>query len=451
MDKKIKFRPNSTYFTIALYVIITSFIITLIIKTVIFWDQTSAFINSLISTLSAFFIGIIIAFLMNPLVNWFKHKVFGRFVKGKTLNNTLAITVSYVLVIALIIVAIIFVIPALIGNIGKLIKLVPDWMASLKEFVHNFNVNHPSLAIDGLEKAVGNAGKSITKYLMESKESLFSTIVSTGVSIVSIVIDVVVAIIVSLYLIIDKDLQKRSVKRIIYAVFDTNKAEHICYIIKKAMKIFSSFFSGKVVDSVVLAVLNAVGMLIFALIGLDGFMDTLALITLLIGVTNMIPYFGSYIGSVPSIILLLIYSPMSALVYAIFIIVLMQVDGNIIGPKILGESTGLRPLWIIFAITFGGWVYGIPGMLLGVPVVATISGLIEDGVNRTLKAKEIDMPALKTYDDLEKEKKRLEAKEKSRGEKSLEKSKKIGADSLARSKEIGEKSLARSKEKGAKK
>lgn len=411
MDKKIKFRPSSKYFTISLYTIVTCFIITLIIKTVIFWDSTSRFFNSLISTLAPFFIGILIAFLMNPLVNWFKVKVFGRFVKkSKTLSNTLAISVSYILVILVVLIALTIVIPELIENISKLIKLIPEWKDSALSFVHDFNKNHPTIDLTALEKSLKNADKSIVEYLKGSISSISQTVVLTGMSIVSVVVNVVIAIIVSLYIIVDKDLQKRSVKRIIYAAFETERAEHLCYMIRKALRIFSSFFSGKVVDSVVLAILNALGMCLFGIIGLDGFFETMALVTLLIGATNMIPYFGSYIGSVPSIILLLIYSPMSALVYAIFIIVLMQIDGNVIGPKILGDSTGLRPLWIIFAITFGGWVYGVPGMLLGVPVVATISGLIEDAVNKNLDNKEIEMPSLKTYSDIKEEEQKRKTK-----------------------------------------
>ena len=109
----------------------------------------------------------------------------------------------------------------------------------------------------------------------------------------------------------------------------------------------------------------------------------------------MIPYFGPFLGGIPSVLLLCIYSPKSGLVFAILIIILQQLDGNLIGPKILGDSTGLRPLWIIFAITVGGWAAGVIGMLLGVPCVAVITGLTEDYVNKRLDEKGIDMPILK--------------------------------------------------------
>ena len=119
------------------------------------------------------------------------------------------------------------------------------------------------------------------------------------------------------------------------------------------------------------------------------------MIAIVIGVTNMIPYFGPFIGAVPSILILLVASGwQGAVVFAIFIIVIMQVDGNVIGPKILGGSTGLRPLWIIFAITIGGWAFGVVGMLIGVPIVATITGLLNDAVEINLDRKGIKMPSL---------------------------------------------------------
>ena len=409
MDNKYKFKASSKYFTICLYVILTTLIIFLMAKAIFFWSSTSAVINSLISTLAPFFIGILIAFLLNPLVNWLKHSVFGKLchIKSETLNNTLSIVVAYIGVLLVLITIMLYAIPALVDNLQVLIKKVPAWKDSILGFVESFDKKFPSIDMTFLEKSLRNADKTIIDYLKQYKESISETLVMTGMSIITVIVNFIIAIIVSCYLIVDKKLQKRSVKRIIYAMFDTKRADIICKYIKMALKTFTDFFSGKMIDSLALGLLNLLGMLIFGLIGFDGFLEAAALVSLLVGVTNMIPYFGAYIGSIPSIVLLFIYSPQSGLIYAIFIIVLMQIDGNIIGPKILGESTGLRPLWIIFAITIGGWFYGIPGMLLGVPVVATISTLVEDIVDKRLRKKEITMPTLKTYADIEREKQRL--------------------------------------------
>ena len=224
---------------------------------------------------------------------------------------------------------------------------------------------------------------------------LTTTIVVTGVSIIKFVFNFIVAIIVSIYLLIDKKMQSRGIKRTIYAIFDEERANKICAVIKRSIHIFSNFFDGKMIDSLIIGALTFVSMMIISLFGVPGFSNCALLVGIVVGITNMIPYFGPFLGGIPSILLLCIYSLNSALIFAILIIIIQQLDGNLIGPKILGNSTGLRPLWIIFAITLGGWIAGIPGMLLGVPCVAVIAGLLEDWVNERLEAKNIDMPIVK--------------------------------------------------------
>ena len=136
-------------------------------------------------------------------------------------------------------------------------------------------------------------------------------------------------------------------------------------------------------------------MIIISLFNVSGFAECALLVSIIVCITNMIPYFGPFLGGIPSALLLCIYSLQSGLIFGILIIVIQQLDGNVIGPKILGDSTGMRPLWIIFAITLGGWLAGVPGMLLGVPCVAVITGLMEDHVNEKLAEKNINLPVIK--------------------------------------------------------
>ena len=196
------------------------------------------------------------------------------------------------------------------------------------------------------------------------------------------------------YLIIDKKMQARGIKRVVFAVFKEERAKKLWSVAKRSIRIFSDFFDGKMIDSLIMGVLCFFCMLIISLFGVKGFPECSLLVSIIVCITNMIPYFGPFLGGIPSVLLLCIYSPKSALILAILIIVLQQFDGNFLGPKILGDSTGLRPLWIIFAITLGGWVAGVVGMLLGVPVVAVITGLMEDFVNRRLDEKNIDLPII---------------------------------------------------------
>lgn len=392
MNKEYKFIASSKYFTISSYVFGVLLILAILIKCIFFWDDASAFISNLISTLEPFFLGILIAFLINPLVNWMRRVLFGKLIpiKKPGLNNAVSIVVAYILVLAAIISAIFFIIPSIVKTAYDLVKQIDSVKGTVLEIakwvdkkvdIGLVGTVNKYLSVDYLKSLVADYSKDIT-----------SSIISTGSAVLGAVVNIVIAFIVSIYLIIDKKIQTRSFKRIIYAFFSEKKAEKICYVGKKAVTIFSNFFDGKMLDSLIMGVITFFSMLIMGAFGLDGCLENALLIAILIGVTNMIPYFGPFIGAVPSILILLVYSWQAAAVFTIYIIVIMQVDGNIIGPKILGDSTGLRPLWIIFAITIGGWAFGVVGMLIGVPIVATITGLLNEAVDFRLDKKEIDMP-----------------------------------------------------------
>lgn len=394
MSKEYKFRASSKYFTVSSYVFGVLLVFAVAVKCIFFWDDASAFISNLISTLEPFFLGILIAFLINPLVNWMRRFLFGKLIpiKKPGLNNAISIALAYILVLAAIISAIFFIIPSVVKTAYDLVKQIDsvrDTVLGIAKWVDGkINVGlvatvNKYLSIDYLKSLVADYSKDIT-----------SSIISTGSAVIGAFVNIVIAFIVSIYLIIDKKVQTRSFKRIIYAFFSEQRAKKICYVGKKAITIFSNFFDGKMLDSLIMGIITFFAMLIMGLCGLKGCMENALLIAILIGVTNMIPYFGPFIGAVPSILFLLVYSWQSALIFTVYIIVIMQVDGNIIGPKILGGSTGLRPLWIIFAITIGGWAFGIVGMLIGVPIVATITGLLNESVDVRLDKKGIDMPQL---------------------------------------------------------
>lgn len=396
MEEKNKFTASSKYFTISVYTIITFLILCLIIKTVFFWSSTSAFISTLLSTLSPFFLGVLIAFLINPLVSWVRNTVLSKWLhlKNKALGKILSIFISYIAVIAVITLGLIYIIPAIINSLQMLLAQVPEWSDSITRFITEISKKYPNVNFDLLLKNIDKADSSLQHFLQKFISNLTTTVILTGVSIVKFVFNFIVAIIVSCYLLIDKKMQGRSFKRTLYAFVPKQKADSICKVVRRAITIFSNFFTGKMIDSLIMGILCFFLMIIISFFGVPGFRSCALLIGIIVAVTNMIPYFGPFIGGIPSILLLCIYSPKSALVFTILIIVLQQLDGNLIGPKILGDSTGLRPLWIIFAITIGGWLGGVVGMLLGVPCVATLSGLLGDAVDKRLDDKNIYLPVV---------------------------------------------------------
>ena len=176
-------------------------------------------------------------------------------------------------------------------------------------------------------------------------------------------VNLIIAIIVSIYMLSDKKPLKNSLKAVVYAFVPTKHITSVTEILKEAYKLFSSFIIGKALDSTIIGCLCFLFMTILQL-------PYAVLISVIVGITNMIPYFGPFIGAVPGALILLLISPVKAVIFVILILVLKQFDGLILGPKILGDSTGLKPLWIIVAITIGGSLGGVLGMFLGVPIVA---------------------------------------------------------------------------------
>ena len=395
-DNKNKFEGNSRYFTISIYSIITFLIIAIIVRAVFFWESTSATLNTLLSTLSPFFMGILIAFLINPLVSWMRKTVFKKWlhIRNDALNRLLAILFSYLIVIAAFTVGLVYLIPEIINSLTQLLNKMPEWANAIMDFVNGLSKKYPQINFDYIEKSITSADSTLQATLNKLISHITTAIVSTGVSVVKFIINLLVAVIVSCYLIIDKKMQARGIKRVVFAVFKEERAKKLWSVAKRSIRIFSDFFDGKMIDSLIMGILCFFCMLIISLFGVKGFPECSLLVSIIVCITNMIPYFGPFLGGIPSVLLLCIYSPKSALIFAILIIVLQQFDGNFLGPKILGDSTGLRPLWIIFAITLGGWVAGVVGMLLGVPGVAVITGLMEDFVNRRLDEKNIDLPII---------------------------------------------------------
>lgn len=397
MNDKNKFEGNSRYFTISIYSIATVLIMAIIIRAVFLWESTSATLNTLFSTLSPFFIGILIAFLINPLVSWMRKTVFKKWlhIKNDALNRILAIFFSYLLVITTMTVGLIYLIPEIINSLTELLNKMPEWANSIMDFINNLSKKYPDIDFKYIQDTITNTDSTLQTTLSKFISGLTTTIVATGVSVLKFIFNFIVAIIVSCYLIIDKKMQARGIKRVVFAFLKPERAEKIWNIVKRSIRIFSNFFDGKMVDSLIIGILCFICMIIISFFDIPGFTECALLISIIVGITNMIPYFGPFLGGIPCVLLLCIYSLQSALIFGILIIIIQQLDGNVIGPKILGDSTGLRPLWIIFAITIGGWFAGVVGMLLGVPCVAVITGLMEDAVDRRLAEKNIDMPVLK--------------------------------------------------------
>ena len=236
---------------------------------------------------------------------------------------------------------------------------------------------HPEWDLSVINDAMEEIPDKIINIITKAIPTIIPTIYNTSMSLISGFLNAIIAIIVSVYMLIDKNRLIFNAKRVIYAIFGQKTGDKLLHTGSECNRIFSSFIIGKLIDSLIIGILCFIAMSILKL-------PYALIISVIVGVTNMIPYFGPFIGAVPGILLLLFVSFKYALIFTVLIIVLQQFDGLYLGPKILGESTGLRPLWIIFAITVGGSISGVLGMFLGVPTLAVIAYILNYFIEKRL-------------------------------------------------------------------
>lgn len=381
-----KFTWNRKYLTVCLYAILVVLASVLIIKTVIDWDNVVRHAKSALSVLSPFLWGAFIAFLINPLVKLF-NKLFGKikpFKKHEKPRKFLSLLISYLLVVALVVLMFVYLLPQIGTSLTEIVNQVPVWINQVNEGLMKFETDHPDFDYDIVNEFLNN----ITPQLMEFSKRIVTDVVpmifTTSISVVKGLLNVLIAFIVSVYMVSDKKLLARGFKRVLYSVASEKTGDVIMETLRECYHIFSQFVLGKTVDSFI------IGWICFFLMTILRLPFT-PIVSLIVGITNMIPYFGPFIGAVPGIVLILMVDPIQAIIFTVLIIVIQQFDGLYLGPRILGETVGLRPLWIIFAITVGGSIGGVVGMFLGVPVVAVLAYLFDKLLTRLVKKKNVDI------------------------------------------------------------
>jgi predicted PurR-regulated permease PerM len=285
---------------------------------------------------------------------------------------------------------ILLIVPQLLDSVQSIITRFPSYLNSFNAWSDRFLVRYPGLR-DLLDNYWGNITDYAYKELLPKAQTLVSSISTTVVGsvfkILSVTFKFIIGIILSVYLLYSKETYLAQSKKMVYSLFNEERANNLINNTRFANKTFGGYISGKIVDSVIIGILCFIGTSIMN-------MPYALLISVIVGVTNVIPFFGPYLGAIPSAFIILMINPIKCLWFLIFILILQQVDGNIIGPKILGDSTGLSSFWVIFAITLFGGIWGVLGMFLGVPIFAIIYAAIKTFVDTRLERKKL--PA-KTY------------------------------------------------------
>lgn len=343
--------------------------------------------HKIVGAAQSIIIGLVLAYLLNPIMEFLERKLYKRLKgkmktdqKAKKLSRGLGIAGAILFLLIIIILLIAAIVPSVISCIVGVIDTLPGNVQNFIKVVQSGKLGEYEVTgtiSDMLTKLVDYVENWATKTLLPEAKTYLLQITSGMINIVKAVINFIVGIIVAAYVLMIKESLIGQSKKAIYAIFKPRQGNIIIETMHKADEIFGGFIIGKVIDSAIIGVICYVGCSILHI-------PDAVLVAVIVGVTNIIPVFGPFIGAIPSLLLVVVQSPWHALYLLIFIIILQQVDGNIIGPKILGSSTGLSSFWVMFAILIGGGLFGFLGMLLGVPVFAMIYYIVQRLVNHSI-------------------------------------------------------------------
>ena len=291
------------------------------------FDAVRAQLAAWVRIIAPFIWGLALAYLLDGPVRFFEKKFHCR--RGLSIALTCVLTV---LVVAFLIR---MVVPQVVDSLMILINRVPGYMENL-----NRAIQEADLSLNGVEDLIGSYQQLLTR-ATGLVSAMLPKVVGYGVAIGSGLVSAITAVISSIYMLMSKDKLLRQLKKVVLAVFPQPRAQRVLAESHHANQVFSGFINGKLIDSTIIGILCFVGMSLFR-------MPFAVLISVIVGVTNIIPFFGPFIGAIPSILILLIINPWDALGFAVFVLALQQFDGNILGPKILGDSTGLSAFWVLW-------------------------------------------------------------------------------------------------------
>ena len=396
--KKFDFKNlDKSYLKICLYIFALAAAVILFEKVIGHLPNLSNVFHRTVNTIlrlgSPFFIGFAIAYVMNPFMKFFETLFLKHLPHAKLhqkLTRIFCILINYIIVIGGICWITIYLIPELKTSVVSFVSQLSTYSSQLNtsttEFfdqIHFINSTDVTNIINKLLAPIMNAFQNVP--------ALITNILTNLYSVGKITIDIVMAIFIAFYMLYDKENFRKQAYKIIYALSARDKAERLFYNAQRVNRIFQNFIVGKAVDSLIIGILAFIG---FSLLSAPYPL----ILSLIVGVTNMIPYFGPFIGAIPAGIMTFLVSPTTAVWVLLFILALQQFDGNFLGPKILGNSLDISPIWIILAVVLGGAFMGPVGMFIGVPVLATLKMFLTESINRKYEKKydQADPLSLKT-------------------------------------------------------
>lgn len=369
------------YIRIALVTFVTFCCCTLFFFVIYRYQGFAVYWQKLMKILQPIIIGFIVAYLINPvmvfiekyLMLFFEPRIKSK-KKAKKAARSIGTAGALLFLLLIIFLLLDMMIPELIKSVQNMMVSLPAEVNSFSAWINETLAEDSQLADmlgSSLVKVTNVLENFIQDHLLPQVNTYIASITSGVISAVKVLFNFIIGLIIAVYVLMSKETFIGQGKKLVYTIFPAKFGNHIVKMVRISNEMFGGFINGKILDSAIIGVICYIGLVIMR-------MPYSLLVAVIVGVTNVIPFFGPYVGAVPSVILIALADPIKGLYFLIFILVLQQIDGNIIGPKILGNSTGLSSFWVVFAILVGGGLFGFMGMLLGVPTFAVIYYLIRE-------------------------------------------------------------------------
>lgn len=357
--------------------------IALVIFGLVNFDKIISFASSVFEIFSPFLWGIIFAFILNVINKFFERKVFGKIKSGKIwdkIRRPISITCSFVSVFIIIILMINLLIPQLKSSVSLFIDTLPGYKEDIVDILYKFDADENTIAV--VSDYLDNFGKVITDYIKDNSQNVITVTTEFVGSVVNIISKGIISIVFAIYILTQKENLIRQTDKLMNAYLKPKTIEKIKNISLLANKTFSNFVTGQGLEALIFGVLCFAGMLIFGI--------PYALpIAVLLGFTALIPIFGAIIGTVLGAILIFMVSPVKAIIFIVFVLIIQQIENNLIYPKVVGKSIGLPGMWVLLSVTIGGSIGGIVGLIIATPLCSLIYGMVSQLVNDKLKKNKI--------------------------------------------------------------
>ena len=384
---------------------VTAFCVLLALLLVFFAFYRCEFIISgigkIFNILSPFFFGVAMAYLLNPVVIFFESKVFNKLVRKiqtkkiqkRKLARILSLATSTIIFIGVLLACISFLIPEMIKSLQMLVSNFDSYLANSKDLLVNFFGGNQEIRMF-IDENFSSFSKLLnTVFNDEAINNLVETVSIGLLGTFKFLYNLIVGYIISIYILNDKEKFKAQFKKILYTFFSSDKVNIILENTRYTDKVFINFFSGRLIDALIIGIICFLGMLLFR-------MPYPLIVAVIVGVTNVIPYFGPFIGAIPSAILIFLVDPAKSVTFIIFIFILQQIDGNILAPKILGSKTGLSSFWVLFSLLIFGGLFGVVGMIVGVPIFSILYSFVNGLIKQRLESRNLPVDS-KDYEKLQ--------------------------------------------------